>query len=167
MTWDAVTNTLLVNDIGLHSWEEINIITKGGNYGWAEREGNENREYRARATRRGTNWIRGSLSRIRMCWTVTGIDKPVAPIYPVAIVQPHGRRCHGQRICVPRQADAADGRKIFVHRYQYGPNVLHGPGGDDRIRESPRKTSGHSRNSDHVQQPVRCVPKSTGKTAHV
>ena len=41
MDWDAINNTLLVNDIGLHSWEEVNIVTKGGNYGYAEREGNE------------------------------------------------------------------------------------------------------------------------------
>ena len=36
MTWDAATNTLIANDIGLHAWEEVNIITKGANYGWAE-----------------------------------------------------------------------------------------------------------------------------------
>ncbi len=41
MTWDVPSKTFLVNDIGLHSWEEINIVTKGGNYGYAEREGNE------------------------------------------------------------------------------------------------------------------------------
>ena len=41
MDWDTVTNTLLVDDIGLHSWEEVNIVTKGGNYGYSQREGNE------------------------------------------------------------------------------------------------------------------------------
>ncbi len=41
ITWDPVTNTFLAADIGDHSWEEINIIIKGGNYGWAEREGPE------------------------------------------------------------------------------------------------------------------------------
>ena len=41
ITWDPVTNTLIANDVGLHSWEEIDIITKGANYGYAEREGNE------------------------------------------------------------------------------------------------------------------------------
>ena len=41
MSWDPVSNKLIVNDIGLHAWEEVNIVTKGGNYGYAEREGIE------------------------------------------------------------------------------------------------------------------------------
>jgi hypothetical protein len=41
MSWDAVANKLLLDDIGLHAWEEVNIVTGGGNYGYAEREGPE------------------------------------------------------------------------------------------------------------------------------
>ena len=41
LNWDPDSNTLTVDDIGLHSWEEVNIITKGANYGYAEREGTE------------------------------------------------------------------------------------------------------------------------------
>ena len=41
MTWDKVTKTFIANDIGLHSWEEVDIIVKGANYGYSEREGNE------------------------------------------------------------------------------------------------------------------------------
>jgi len=41
LSWDAATNTFIANDIGLHDWEEVDIVTKGGNYGWADREGNE------------------------------------------------------------------------------------------------------------------------------
>ena len=41
MSWDPVSNKLIVNDIGLDTWEEVDIITKGSNYGYAEREGME------------------------------------------------------------------------------------------------------------------------------
>ena len=33
------TNTLYINDVGLATWEEINSIEKGGNYGWRICEG--------------------------------------------------------------------------------------------------------------------------------
>ncbi len=38
MAWDSVTNTLLVEDIGVHYWEEIDVVSKGANFGYAERE---------------------------------------------------------------------------------------------------------------------------------
>ena len=33
------TNSFYVNDVGLHTWEEINRLAKGRNYGWNVREG--------------------------------------------------------------------------------------------------------------------------------
>ncbi|MBZ5697228.1 MAG: PQQ-dependent sugar dehydrogenase [Acidobacteriia bacterium] len=84
ITWDPVTNTLIANDVGLHSWEEIDIITKGANYGYAEREGNEvvivNEEGKTASQQNppvpfpDTDLI-----------TVVGLDKPVAPVYPAAV----------------------------------------------------------------------------------
>jgi hypothetical protein len=46
MSWDVDPSnpndpTLLVSDIGLHTWEEVNIVHKGGNYGYSHREGNQ------------------------------------------------------------------------------------------------------------------------------
>jgi MYXO-CTERM domain-containing protein len=41
MSWDAVTNSLIVDDIGLHTWEEVNIVKAGGNYGYSPIEGNQ------------------------------------------------------------------------------------------------------------------------------
>jgi hypothetical protein len=41
ISWDGPTDTIIVNDIGLHTWEEVNIIHAGGNYGYSEREGNQ------------------------------------------------------------------------------------------------------------------------------
>jgi len=37
--WDAPTDTLLVCEIGLHAWEEVNILQPGRNYGYPHREG--------------------------------------------------------------------------------------------------------------------------------
>jgi hypothetical protein len=41
ISWDAETDTIIVNDIGLHTWEEVNIIHAGANYGYSTREGNQ------------------------------------------------------------------------------------------------------------------------------
>jgi glucose/arabinose dehydrogenase len=35
----ATNNHLIVNEIGLHTWEEVNIVKKGLNYGYSNREG--------------------------------------------------------------------------------------------------------------------------------
>ncbi len=81
LNWDAVSNTLLADDIGLHSWEEVNIITKGGNYGYSEREGNE-----VLIVPGGGKTGTQSNPQIPFpdtdLLTVAGLDKPVAPIYP-------------------------------------------------------------------------------------
>jgi len=39
MAWDAVSNMLLVFEVGLCSFEEVNVVHKGANYGYADREG--------------------------------------------------------------------------------------------------------------------------------
>jgi len=38
-SFDRQTGTQWVADVGQGSWEEINILTRGGNYGWDNREG--------------------------------------------------------------------------------------------------------------------------------
>ncbi len=40
LTFDRKTGLLWVADVGQDIWEEINIVRRGGNYGWNLREGN-------------------------------------------------------------------------------------------------------------------------------
>jgi len=84
MSWDSVTNTLIANDIGFHDWEEVNVITKGGNYGWAEREGNE-QVFVAEGGKTGSqmNPVVAFPEKDRL--TVGGLSEPVTPLYPSAV----------------------------------------------------------------------------------
>jgi hypothetical protein len=84
MAWDVPTKTFLVNDIGLHYWEEVNIVTKGANFGYSEREGNE-QLFVDDAGKTGSLKTPQVAFPDRDLLKVEGIEEPVAPVYPAAV----------------------------------------------------------------------------------
>ena len=84
MNWDKESKTILVNDIGLHLWEEIDILTKGANYGYSEREGDE-QVFVDNGGKTGSVVSPAVAFPDRDLLHVDGIDEPVAPVYPAAV----------------------------------------------------------------------------------
>ncbi|MDB6064531.1 MAG: hypothetical protein JWR26_739 [Pedosphaera sp.] len=84
ISWDPVSNKMIEDDIGLNSWEEVNIIRKGADYGYAEREGGE--QLFVGGTNDGKT---GSQTSPITPFpnpdslTVTGLVSTVTPVYPV------------------------------------------------------------------------------------
>src|SRR5713226_6208557 len=82
--WDVTSKTFLVIDIGLHYWEEVDIVAKGANYGYPEREGNE-QLFVDDAGKTGSLETPPVAFPDRDLLKVDGIDEPVIPIYPAAV----------------------------------------------------------------------------------
>jgi hypothetical protein len=90
VSWDVESAALFVNDIGLHSWEEVNIVHPGINYGYAEREGTEEL-FIGGANNRLTG---GQINPPEPfpdpdLLTVDGIGRSSTPNYPVAQYSHH------------------------------------------------------------------------------
>lgn len=79
---------LMVEEIGLNEWEEVNLLIRGGNYGYADREGPQ----KLIISTTGSNKSVGPLPvpdtmPLRITGNLTGTE-PVTPLYPV-IAYPH------------------------------------------------------------------------------
>lgn len=84
ISWDPVANVIVENDIGLHSWEEVNLVHKGGNYGYSEREGSE--QLFVGGLNNGLTGSQvGAAFPSPDALIVTGLASTVTPIYPVAL----------------------------------------------------------------------------------
>jgi regulation of enolase protein 1 (concanavalin A-like superfamily) len=82
MSWDPISNALIVNDIGLNAWEEVDVVTKGANYGYAEREGDEQLFISSGPSLTGSQTNPPTPFPNPDTMTVAGIAAPVAPTYP-------------------------------------------------------------------------------------
>ncbi len=85
ISWDPVTDTLLAADIGNRSWEEVNVVTKGANFGWAGREGPEQTFIGGPNGGKTASQIVPPVALPSPdTLVVDGLDRPVTPVYPVA-----------------------------------------------------------------------------------
>ncbi len=86
LSWDPKTNTLLAAEIGAGSWEEVDIITKGSNYGWAEREGPEQVFVGGpNGGKTGSRATPPAPFPANDLLTVDGLQAPVQPLYPALL----------------------------------------------------------------------------------
>ncbi|HEX2473829.1 MAG TPA: PQQ-dependent sugar dehydrogenase, partial [Lacipirellulaceae bacterium] len=84
MSWDVdpsdpANNHLIADDIGLHTWEEVNIIQPGRNFGYSQREGNEVLQSNNSTT---SLLPRPDVVPVQITDTVTA--GTIVPTYPVA-----------------------------------------------------------------------------------
>ena len=90
LTWDAPTGALIVSDIGVASWEELNIVRKGGNYGFGEREGTEQLFVGDAVDHQTGSQITPPVPFPSPdSLAVSGLSAPVTPRYPVALYSHH------------------------------------------------------------------------------
>ena len=85
ISWDPIANVLLCDDIGLHSYEELNIVHKGGNFGYSEREGTQQLFVGdTSATGFTGDWYDIPFTNDDTL-AVAGLAQVVTPLYPVAL----------------------------------------------------------------------------------
>jgi hypothetical protein len=92
MAWDVdpansdpeTNNHLIVNDIGLFTWEEVNIVHKGGNYGYSQREGNQLLQSNNVTTALpGTDTVSNELICTGSTFNTCTSNGTITPLYPV------------------------------------------------------------------------------------
>jgi hypothetical protein len=108
---NAKNNRLIANSVGMRTWETINIVHRGANYGYPLREGNEAMKF--------DNWTekRPEVDRIPLQITATEAREPITPTYPV-LQYPHqpggGDAIGGGYLYRGRNIPALRGKYVFA-----------------------------------------------------
>jgi hypothetical protein len=114
LSWDVdpanpADNVLITTDIGFRTWEEVNFIQRGGNYGYSQREGNQSLS---------NNNVIGPIPSPDVVTTYLSgstVHNTVTPIYPAT---QYGHGLSGQT--GPAGDSISDG---FVYRGQNIPSL--------------------------------------------
>jgi Glucose / Sorbosone dehydrogenase len=113
--WDVPTATLLVCEIGLHAWEEVNVIEPGRNYGYPEREGAQRLIISTGADNQTLVAVPSpDTIPVRIGSSTTGAT--VTPTYPVIAYShtaPYGDAISSGLVYRGRAAPALQGRFVF------------------------------------------------------
>ena len=131
----------------------MDIVAKGGNYGYSEREGDEvlivpgggktGTQSNPQVPFPGSDLL-----------TVEGIEKPVAPIYPVAVYShEEGDSIGSGFVYRGKKMPQMVGKYIFSDMTT-GRLFYTRPRGNDCRARRARQAGHDSRNPDHVQEPV-------------
>lgn len=91
LAFDRQTGDLWMGDVGQELWEEINVITKGGNYGWSSREGTNSFGNRP---------------------VVAGISDPIDPVWQYD--HRIGRSVTGGRVYRNKRLPQLDGKYLYA-----------------------------------------------------
>ena len=97
-SFDPLTGRLFVADVGQSSWEEVDIIEGGKNYGWNIMEGPDCFEPPVGCD-------------------MTGLEPPIH-----SYGRSFGRAITG-RLCLPRPADSGAGRRLHLRGLRYGSHL--------------------------------------------
>ena len=161
ISWDVPSNKIIEDDIGLHSWEEVNIIHKGTNYGYAERR-NAPSSFSSPARRYQwqNRWPGISFQfprrrpADRRCGLAAASPRPAYPVMPITATATATRSPAASFIAASSCRAAL--RKIYFRRHLHGTDFF-----DFR----PRRNDRHRNDRHPHESPLPCMKSKLFSTA--